>query len=87
MRVKMLEDAPGSPDGVTVVKYDDGVVYEVSDALGVVFIANGHAEETDEEVAWGIAFDPETDAAYADNVAPKPKRRGGRKASTPAENK
>jgi len=49
MKVTMLTDAPGSPDGVTVFDYANGETYEVTDALGEVFIAHGLAEETDED--------------------------------------
>lgn len=51
MRVKMLTDAPGSPDGVTVNQYAEGEIYEVSDDLGEVFVNEDLAEETDEDVA------------------------------------
>lgn len=38
MRVKMLKDAPGSPDGIHVNEYAKGNVYEVTDSLGDAFI-------------------------------------------------
>jgi hypothetical protein len=38
MRVKMLQDAPGSPDGITVQDYTEGVEYDVPDRLGDVFV-------------------------------------------------
>jgi len=44
MRVKMLEDAPGSPDGVNVLEYAGGKVYEVNDDLGNVFVNEGLAK-------------------------------------------
>lgn len=44
MRVKMLEDAQGSPDGAHVYPYEGGKVYEVGDDLGNAFIAEGVAE-------------------------------------------
>lgn len=50
MRVKMLTDAPGSPDGVTVNEYSKGEVYEVTDSLGTVFIEQGLAEATEDDV-------------------------------------
>ena len=44
MRVKMLKDAPGSPDGITVNEYLKGDVYEVTNSLGAAFIAQGAAQ-------------------------------------------
>lgn len=46
MRVKMKDDAPGSPDGVIVNQYAAGDVYEVTEDLGNAFLAEGLAEET-----------------------------------------
>lgn len=45
MKVKMLVDAPGSPDGVTVNEYAEGDVYDVSDDLATAFLAEGFAEQ------------------------------------------
>lgn len=44
MRVKMLEDTPGSPDGVNVLEYAAGKVYEVNDDLGNAFVNEGLAK-------------------------------------------
>lgn len=44
MKIKMLVDAPGSPDGVTVNQYAEGETYEVPADLGDVLVAEGHAE-------------------------------------------
>jgi hypothetical protein len=44
MKVRMLRDAPGSPDGVTVNQYANGEVYEVTESLGDAFLAEGFAE-------------------------------------------
>lgn len=44
MRVKMLRDAPGSPDGIQVNEYLKGDVYEVSVSLGQAFLEAGFAE-------------------------------------------
>lgn len=38
MRVKMLKDAPGSPDGIHVNEYAKGNVYEVTESLGGAFV-------------------------------------------------
>lgn len=51
MRVKMLQDAPGSPDGVTVNEYTEGEVYDVTESLGVAFLAAGLAVEDEQESA------------------------------------
>lgn len=51
MRVKMLVDAPGSPDGVTVNEYTEGEVYEVTESLAAAFVANGLAVEDVVDVA------------------------------------
>ena len=47
MRVKMLVDAPGSPDGVTVNEYSQDQVYDVTHDLAAAFLANGLAVEDD----------------------------------------
>lgn len=44
MRIKMLTDAPGSPDGIQINEYLDGKVYEVTADLGATFIEAGFAE-------------------------------------------
>lgn len=38
MRVKMLKNAPGSPDGVKVLDFIKGEVYEVSESLAEAFL-------------------------------------------------
>jgi hypothetical protein len=43
VKIKMLEDAPGSPDGIHVQDYENGVEYDVPDRLGEVFVQYGHA--------------------------------------------
>jgi hypothetical protein len=47
VKIKMLEDAPGSPDGIHVQDYEAGVEYEVPDSLGDVFVTYGHAAPAD----------------------------------------
>lgn len=44
MKIRMLQDAPGSPDGITVNEYDKGKVYDVPDALADTFVKYGLAE-------------------------------------------
>lgn len=44
MRVKMLWDAPGSPDGIHVYRYENGKLYDVTDSLGNAFIESGAAK-------------------------------------------
>jgi hypothetical protein len=50
VKIKMLEDAPGSPDGIHVYDYDAGVEYDVTDSLGNVFVKHGHAELVEGEL-------------------------------------
>ncbi len=83
MRVKMLQDAPGSPDGVTVNEYSEGVVYEVTDDLGNAFVAENFAEETTDDVTPDET--PVEDEAGEDTES-KPRRRS-RKVTEPEENK
>jgi hypothetical protein len=44
VKVRLLEDAPGSPDGVTVNQYAKVEVYEVTSDLGTAFVAHKLAE-------------------------------------------
>jgi outer membrane biosynthesis protein TonB len=44
VKIKMLEDAPGSPDGIHVQDYEKDVEYDVTDSLGEAFVQHGHAE-------------------------------------------
>lgn len=73
MRVKMLVDAPGSPDGITVLDYAEGTVYDVPDDLGDVFLNEEVAEETDEDATGDAELEqtpePETEAAAAADEA------------------
>lgn len=45
MKIRMLTDAPGSPDGVTVEQYAKGDTYNVPDELGDTFLKYGLAEK------------------------------------------
>jgi hypothetical protein len=47
VKIKMLEDAPGSPDGIHVHDYQAGVEYDVTTSLGEAFVQHGHAELAD----------------------------------------
>jgi hypothetical protein len=51
VKIKMLEDAPGSPDGIHVQDYENGVEYDVPDRLGEVFVQYGHAAPADAPAA------------------------------------
>lgn len=77
MRVKMLTDAPGSPDGVTINEYVEGDVYNVTDQLGEVFVQHELAEDIGPE-------------APSTTSKPEPEPRGGDTSSkkvAPTENK
>ncbi|MDR5730101.1 MAG: hypothetical protein RB191_22035 [Terriglobia bacterium] len=80
MRVKMLVDAPGSPDGVTVLDYTEGVVYDVPDDLGNVFLAEKFAAKTRESVT----AEPEPEPEVEDAHEPEPETKLG---AGPEENK
>lgn len=43
MRVKIIKNQPGSPDGVTVIDYRAGQVYDMPDHLAVIFIRENWA--------------------------------------------
>lgn len=45
MKIKMLRQTMGCDDGFTVMTYEAGEVYEVSDDLARCFLADGSAEE------------------------------------------
>ena len=70
MRVKMLVDAPGSPDGVTVLDYTEGTVYDVPDDLGNVFLAEKFAKKTTEAVTVEVedTVDDEPEAVEPETV-------------------
>ena len=50
MLVIMLQDQSGSPDGITVVRYEKDEVVEMSDSLAEVFIENEWAKECEMEL-------------------------------------
>lgn len=43
MKVKMITDAPGSPDGIRIEQYEQGHTYDVPGELGDVLVAEGLA--------------------------------------------
>lgn len=45
MKVKMLKNAKGCPDGHTLTEYAAGNVYDISDDLAACFISTQEAEE------------------------------------------
>ncbi len=53
MKVQMVRNKLGSNDGVTTQMYIEGDAYEVSEALGAVFLRDGDA------TAEGVAAEPE----------------------------
>ena len=79
MKVRMLKDSPGSPDGVTVNQYAKGVVYDVSHALGTTFVKFGHAVEHEVAVVEKVV------EKAIPNLAPAPRR--SKKLDGPEENK
>lgn len=50
MWIRMLGTHPGSPDGIHIVEYRVGEVYEVPQALGKAFVA---------DLGWAELFSPE----------------------------
>lgn len=84
MKVKLLVDAPGSPDGVTVNEYSEGEVYEVTDSLGTVFIEQGLAEATEDDVTPDAEPVEEVPDESPEELAETAK---GKKATAPTENK
>lgn len=86
MRVKMLTDAPGSPDGVTVNEYSQDDVYNVADQLGAVFVDHGLAVEVD-PVDLAVGAKPEPEPVGADTSNLTKKKDSAKQASGPAENK
>lgn len=45
LKVKMLKTTPGSPDGIRVQRYDEGEVYDLSDALAKAFVDHMNVAE------------------------------------------
>lgn len=86
MLVKMLEDAPGSPDGVTVNDYAGGETYDVTSDLAYVFVAQGFAELVEApEVETPAPDEREHVELVITEDAPAPKR--GRRSAAPEETK
>jgi len=71
MKLKMLQTRSGSPDGVTVNRYERGAVYEVPAALAEVFLDQGWARRAAPPRSKNAGAAPENKAA------PKPRRRHG----------
>lgn len=71
MKLRFLQDARGSEDGLRVREFAEGMTEEVADELARVFLAIGAAEMADMET-------PET-AAPAMETPEKPRRGRPRK--------
>lgn len=71
MKLQMLKPMPGSPDGLRVHEYAEGLHEDVADELALAFIGMGVARQAGAEVET-----PE-DAAPAMETPEKPRR--GRK--------
>jgi hypothetical protein len=66
VKIRMLEDAPGSPDGIRVNQYEAGVEYDVTASLGEAFVQHGHAELADGAPAAKPKGKPKAKAASKD---------------------
>lgn len=82
MRIKMLKDAPGSPDGVTINEYSEGEAYNIADELGAVFVNFGYAVEIDHDDP-AKAARPVREPREVDTSKPP----GGKRPAGPSENK
>jgi len=69
MKVRMLVDRPGSPDGIKVINYQVGEKYDMPESLAVPWLEAGHCEED------RVLDIPEETKA----VTPKPKTRTKRR--------
>lgn len=45
MRIRMLQDRRGSPDGISTVLYKAGEAYELPSALAEPWLAKGYCEQ------------------------------------------
>lgn len=75
MRVRMLVDAPGSPDGIEVREYMADTTYDVPASLGAVLVVHGFAVTVAKLKYLGTTPDP------------KVAKTGRRKMTAPPENK
>lgn len=74
MKIKMIESRKGSQDGTTVQEFHAGNIYDVSDALALVFLDMKIAEKVLEIIT------PEDKApAIETPEKPKPKKAKGKK--------
>lgn len=49
VKIRMLEDAEGYPNGVTLEKFAEGEEYTTTQDLADCFVVDGHAEYVDGE--------------------------------------
>jgi len=67
MNVKMIKTVNGSPDGVTVNRYEAGHEYDIPEDLAAVFLKAKMAKQVKESAAADVPETPE---------APKKKTKG-----------
>jgi hypothetical protein len=66
MRIRMMMDKSGSPDGIAVIEYKKNGIYDVPPSLGSVFISMGAAVLSDEKLETkSIAAAPENASVAA----------------------
>lgn len=68
MKIVMTKTMEGSPNGLVVMTYDQGETYDVSEALGEVFVELGAAKPVPRE----SAAKPKMDSPSYENKAVKP---------------
>lgn len=70
MRVVMLEEEKGSPNGIRVEKYEKGAIYDLTDRLAGIFIDLGSAKEVGRQRK--NIGDAPSNKAVTPEVIPKP---------------
>lgn len=73
LKVKMLATTPGSPDGIRVISYREGEVYELPDNLAKAFVDAMHVAE----LATGKPINHAVNQTKMVAAAPENKMTGG----------
>lgn len=76
MKVRMLVDRRGSPDGITAVLYKAGEVYDLPPDLATPWLAKGYCEQ--DKMMPGPS-ETKDEAQSEDGAGVQPKKKAGRK--------
>lgn len=78
MKVKMLQNAKGSPDGIQVCDYQKNVIYDLNESLANSFIEQGLVELVEEKAA-DLEYENKAIEGVKENKESKSKRKRKKK--------